>query len=239
MNKLSELQTIGKFDVTDRGLDDVMNVFGLDLKQVDSIRKDSVILNVGSGLYQEFEKELSNRRKDLKIFSVDPSLGVVTYDKDGNYTTQGFRIDDHKVDQWANYFYEGENRQIFSGGIKRGAKAVEFDLNRKREVAGNTVASLATSLAIGTKTVDIVFDCSGPIQYLKSNADKEKYLSEIDRVLKSDGVMFASSLDVIERSILIRLGFSFERTKSKDGSYLIWKNLTPENIKLTNNSNLI
>ncbi len=138
---------------------------------------------MGSGLNRTFEKELLFFRSDLKITSLDPSLGIVGIDQKGMPTTQGFKVEDLGP-RGAIYRREDLPSVTDKSWIYRDQQMIDYDKTRKKwlTIIPGAVAGLASALPIEDGSSDLIIDFCGPIQYLKTKSEKQKYLEEVKRV---------------------------------------------------------
>lgn len=208
--KLSDLQKIQKFFITDRSLLEVCDIFHINIRDItstDFLPGNATVLNSGSGLRRRFEKMLLHHRPDIRFISLDPSLGIGTLLPDGSYTIQEFGIYECGAEEYTEYIYKPPVPTT-EGVALYDEDAIRFDRERKQsalEIPG-AIASLATRMPLAEETVDVVFDCMGPIEYLPKGESQEKYFSELKRVLKPSGKIIFSGLNKEQKELLFAMG---------------------------------
>lgn len=141
----------------DRGLEAYKQLACFDVAE---IGLGAVVLNIGGGFSQRFERELVTIRPDIKILTVDPSLvrGRVFYVGDGRREEyESYYLDDSEV----------KKRRVAVGQYAR------------------TVAGIGQSLPFAPGCVDYAVDVYGPAYYL--NASLKGYFREVARVLRVGG----------------------------------------------------
>jgi len=154
-----------------------------------ALPRNAVVLEVGSGEYQEFAggaKDALKKadREDIRIISIDPSLGISPDSDDWFLSETGSLLDYHQ-----NY------------GSFREEDYVDFSHRQlaRRENAKKTrgvVAAKAPRIPIASGTVDLVVDNKGAGLY--SSVDEFlSYIREIRRILKPEGKASISTLRFI------------------------------------------
>ncbi|MFH0891670.1 MAG: methyltransferase domain-containing protein [Candidatus Falkowbacteria bacterium] len=190
MEKFS-LEKIGEFSVTDRGLEQVLEDMGIKESEIDNFPKEGTVLNIGSGLYQKFEEELRNKRSDLKIVSLDPTLGIDPEDfakgdwyieKLGNSIAQ-YKLKDRPKLRW------GKDMTV-SG-------PEEFQRERLKKISQESsgcVVALAPQLPFKSESFDVIIDCVASMRYLNNEKDRKDNLISICDLLKPGGSAYITSL---------------------------------------------
>jgi len=211
MEKFS-LEKIGELSVTDRDLEQVLEDMGIEASEIDKFPKEGVVLNIGSGLYQKFEEELKKKRDDLKIISVDPSLGVEKKDlekgdwyieKLGNSIAQYKRQSEPKM-KW------GKDMTI------KNPEKFQDERYRKLKSAGsNSVAALAPQLPFKSGSFDVIIDCVASMRYLNDEMIRKENLISICDLLKPGGSAYITSLkkdelEIIDKDFLIEFLREYE-----------------------------
>lgn len=222
----------GEFAITDRTLQEYADEFNLPKKERDRIPKGAVILNIGSGSFRTFESELHIERPDLKLVSIDPSLGKVSIDFEGNPDTQGINLINLTDRGFLIYapdenLLDKDNQPRFKPGeVYSGKMAVELDRTRKK-LATRTegaIAGTAATLPLKDESIDLAFDFWGPIRYLRDYEDKQNYLSELKRIMKPKAKTYVSYLGDLEKNILGSLGLRYNQVyRTKITSWIISK----------------
>lgn len=89
------LEDIGTFRVTPRSFEDYQDTFEIRAKD---FPPNAMVLDVGSGLNQEFAKGLSELRPDVKVVSLDASLALPTSEKELKNMKVSYSIQKEKSD---------------------------------------------------------------------------------------------------------------------------------------------
>ena len=192
------------FNVTDRSLETYTAVLGgLDLCKY--IPEHSNVLVSGSGVYGRFEKELKEGRKDLTIYSIDLSLGVIGVDINNRRTTNGYQI--HNLLPYG-VVYQKQDLNT-DERVLRGSDAISFDSKRKIRLSRlqGTVSANAVLLPFKDDSFEVIFDIMGPLLYLRSES-LETYFEQVKRVLKSGGVFISQYLTREHIRIIEKLGLT-------------------------------
>jgi hypothetical protein len=223
---MSALHEIGNFCITDRSLSRVEEILAVS-KEIHHLPTHARLLNVGSGVHRKFERDIHKIRPDLMINSIDPSLGIVTIDENGDLTTQGFHIE-----CWSkaliSYSSARPKPLLPEVLVYTGSRAIEYDRERKRLAVQTpgAIASLASALPFRGESFNLIIDNMGPILYLRSDIDKLNYLSELQRVLRKDGKIYVSSLRKKNKEILDALNMKYSPTNSPNKeSYIIYHDI--------------
>ena len=152
---------------------------------IDALSPSGRILIMGSGLYRSLEKEILERRPDLLIYSVDPTLGLIDLDaqEETDYTINRFS------ESWM-YILRSEN--CLGDNISHEQViAMQSDrLQQVTEIPG-AVAALAPDLPFADRVFDMVIDVCGPCLYLPEHLMKQ-YQEEVRRVSKLDATILLS-----------------------------------------------
>jgi hypothetical protein len=207
------------FSVSDLSLAETITALdGYDFTPL--IPHNARILNCGSGVYRTLEKDLLRVLTDVSITSIDPSLGVVTINKDGSRTTQGYQI---FVNVPHGVVYEHQN-DTRSKKIVRDEAAIQFDTNRKKIVTQipGAVAADGANLPFKNQAFNSIIDIRGPLLYLKQDFQTIKqYISELKRTLCDDGFILSVFLGIIHREVLDELQMNV--TQKTKNAFIITK----------------
>lgn len=150
----ASLADIGKFHVTRRVLEDYEYFFQFKASDMSS---NSRVLDLGSGINQEFASGLRKVRPDIHVISIDPTFILppdeVSLEKMGIAYTLAM-LDDSEEER------------------------------SKRHTAKdkNLIAAVAPSLPIRSKSFNYVFDSHGPYLYFKDDQLKVDYIMELVRI---------------------------------------------------------
>lgn len=164
MDKVTEVKIPGYFRSTERSLTNYEEPFNF---TPDQLKTGAVILDIGSGTYQAFARDLNQTRPDITVISVDPTLLMSKYD------TQD------PTDQQIRPVTEEEKQE------------------RRKNKFGNTVAAMAPDLPFTDGSFDYVFDNHSAFIYFPDNlAILKDYLSELIRITKPAGQINIFPLDL-------------------------------------------
>lgn len=191
------LERIGQFNVTDRPFtvtpgsqlydyESISEIFQLDENWTDSLPRDAIILIIGGGIHRLTERELLKKRSDLRIITVDPTLGIEVKDEDN---------------LWKLYINKGADYVIYSTSPETPRESLSmvpdgstFQRNRINKVAElpGSVAALAPHLPFRNDSFDVVIDTFGPTRYLQSEDDLNKHLTQFCSFLKKGGIGYVN-----------------------------------------------
>ncbi|OGF25096.1 hypothetical protein A2303_05740 [Candidatus Falkowbacteria bacterium RIFOXYB2_FULL_47_14] len=200
MEKIN-LEKIGELSVTDRGLEQVLEDMGIEESEIDKFPKDGMVLNIGSGLYQKFEEELRGKRGDLKIVSIDPTLGM-----DFKDLASGDWYIEKLGNSIAQYKERGQPKMKWGKDmtVKNPDEFQSKRLKKIKESGSNSVAALAPQLPFGPGSFDIIIDCVASMRYLNDEKSREENLSSICDLLRPGGSAYITSLKKSELKVLSR-----------------------------------
>jgi ubiquinone/menaquinone biosynthesis C-methylase UbiE len=144
-----------KFILTHRALEDYEYFFQFDAV---GMPPNARVLDVGSGVNQEFAFGMRRLRPDIQVASIDPSIILPT--------------DDKSLDE-------------FGIEYRVAKKNNEEERNKRLMIKDrNLVAALAPNLPIKTNSCDYIFDSHGAYLYTSDNQTKKDYLKELMRIGK-------------------------------------------------------
>jgi len=173
------LSEIGNFRVTERSLNSYKETFSFD---PESIPGNGMVLDIGSGVNQRFAKELETTRPDVKVVSLDPSLGIPAGDKEFQRLGVTYQFTD-------------------TGGTSITPNE-EQRRSRLENKYGLAVAGLAPELPFKDGSFDMVFDNHAAFMYFSEDEKNShiRYVKEMLRVLKSNGVAEIYPLDIFDEN---------------------------------------
>lgn len=176
----NSLKDIGYFRVTDRSLDEYKKFNHIDMER---LPKNATVVDIGSGTFQKFSKELADERPDLKVISIDASLALPPIEH-GVYSKTG---------EISYHHHNPENNEI---------ERVNEDFRKKRlkNKQPNTLAAVLPNIPLKENSADLIIDSFGPAMYL-DDEKHNKYFSEIIRVLKKGGSAHLYPIDTIDEFI--------------------------------------
>jgi len=201
--RMIETNSDSKYLVSNLTLDETINELGgFDFTKF--IPRNTLILNCGSGIYRTFEQDLLVQKPDISIISVDPSLGVMTINRNGFFTTQGYQV---YVNIPHGIVYEPLDSSN-SSKIFRDNQAIQFDRERKSilsQIPG-AIAADGIKLPFKKHVFDTIIDVRGAMLYIKQDYQiMEQYFSELKRTLKKDGFIVSIIMDPIQREVITNL----------------------------------
>lgn len=161
-----EKKEVGYFKVTDRSLSEYEIIFDFRAEQ---LKYGSRILDIGSGTNQNLARNLKQKRPDIKVISLDPTLFLSKYDIG---TVKGGKPSTDKERQQ-------RKKQKFG------------------EVVA-AIFPNAPHLPFRDKSFDYIFDNHGPFMYFEDDFRVLRdYIVEIMRVLKPQGTVYIYPLDLL------------------------------------------
>jgi len=187
---------------------------GIKESEIDKFPKEGMVLNIGSGLYQKFEEELMERRDDLKVVSVDPSLGI---------NKQDLEKRDWYIEKLGNsiaQYKEKEQPKMKWGKdmtIKNPKEFQDERLKKIKEADSNSVAVLAPQLPFKSGSFDVIIDCVASMRYLEDKEDRKENLISICDLLKPGGTAYITSLKKAELEVIDE-NFQIEFLREYEGN---------------------
>ncbi|NBO17423.1 MAG: class I SAM-dependent methyltransferase [Proteobacteria bacterium] len=184
---MEKISNIPEFLVTNRKFIDICKLVNLKNKNIIELPEHANVLEVGSGLTQEFARGIKSLRPDIQAFSIDPTLALGEDDLFDAKITKNF---------WrrpTSVLYSNKNLNSGYPDYEKGKNIDPLKLKKYRikeaNKTGNTVASLVPEIAFQDNSFDLLIDVYGPGMYLQVNSPEEfgKYLEEIYRVLRPGG----------------------------------------------------
>jgi len=218
MEKISKMAEIPEFFVTNRTFEQICSLVKLTEQDITHLPKNATILEIGSGVFQNFARQMSEIRPDVQVVSIDPSLAIGIHGKN-NFELKTVRDEERNVET-AIY----QNKGILSSFIPPKKSKVE-ELQSLQELrikealkTGNVLAALAPDLPIKDSSLDLIIDVYGPGFYIQVNQESEieRYFREIHRVLKPAGeirIFPAVNMDLYLRRSNVDEDFSREFSK--------------------------
>lgn len=185
------MSNIPEFYVTNRSFEDVCKMAHLTQEEIYSLPEGAYVLEIGSGVFQNFAKKLKEIRPDLNPISIDPTVGISSKDSK-LFDSKVIRSDNGDIDT-AIYI----NKNVESNFIVPKAANKE-DLNKLHNLrlseaskTGGVISALAPDLPLKSNSFDLIIDVYGPILYIQLNQEKKllPYFKEIYRILKKGGVI--------------------------------------------------
>lgn len=188
---MEKMSNIPEFYVTNRSFEQICSTIHLTLEDIQKLPQNAVIMELGSGVIQNFARKIKEIRPDIQVISIDPSLSIGS-PSDSDYESKVIKDKNNEIDT-AVYI----NKNLWSS-FEPPKQAKITDLKelqdfRLKEAAqtGGVVSALAPDLPIRENSLDLIIDVYGPGLYIQINQEKEieEYFREIYRVLKVNGEM--------------------------------------------------
>jgi SAM-dependent methyltransferase len=161
------------FEVTTRPFDSILREVGMKKQDILELPKAAVVVEVGSGVFQEFAYEVNKLRPDIRMISIDPTMAFSRDRKDVRLGTKG-----------TAYNYE-------QAGDQKGEEIRRYQTLHGERIDKHlpgTISALASDLPFADGSIDLLVDCWGPAIYLRKYNDFSDYIYEISRVLKNGGI---------------------------------------------------
>lgn len=139
-----------------------------------ALKPNAKILDVGSGLHQEFARGMAAVRSDIRAISVDPTLEKLDL---------AYEIED-------NY-----------GNVRPVSEAEHKE--RMQNIFGEVIGAIAPNLSFANnESFDYIFDYHGPFMYFSEERLLERYVKELVRIAKAYGFIFIFPLDSYKEAAL-------------------------------------
>lgn len=148
--------------VTDRGLDRYREFVRF---VPETLSQNAMVVNVGGGENQTFEKELTSIRPDVKIFTIDPSI----------YSQTAV----HEVDQDALRSLTEDESYL----------RVKSLPNKDR-----TLVAFGQKMPFKSDSVDVILDVHAASQWAANLESYKEFLKESMRVLKVGGKLYIGNV---------------------------------------------
>lgn len=172
--------------VTNRDFEKISFLLKITPKFIEELPIEAKVLEIGSGVTQNFARGLSEKRKDLKIVSLDPTISLNSSD----FTPRVIRGENNELKS----IYYTNNPQDVNGDYYLMGKYEPINkLHEERiseaQKSGFVVSALAPELPFKENTFDLIIDSFGPILYLPELGHEKmaSYLTRIYDVLKPGG----------------------------------------------------
>jgi len=183
---MSSPAEIGYFRVTNREFEQSLEAVDLNKRHIMNLPIDAKIAEIGSGLDQEFANGVKSIRPDVKVISLDPTLGLEN--KDFYTTTE--ESPDHGIRSVQYKYNDPEiNKSSYADSLEKQQETKRKRLESAHETGG-VVAGLAPEIPFADESLDLLVDSWGPGLYLdryEEGSELEIYLNNISRSLKNGG----------------------------------------------------
>lgn len=198
---MTSLEDIGYFRVTNRAFTEAAAPLKITDEIIKALPKQAVVVEVGSGLTQEFARKLKAQREDITCISIDPTLGITT----DNFFTTHVKDDQNKLEQ-VSYINFHQQQRPQENWVDSKEKQEEIQRERLSEAqkTGSVVATLAPELPFANASVDLIVDSWGPGLYLDRYSQQSQlavYLQELSRVLKANGQARIYPIDFYDETL--------------------------------------
>lgn len=176
---MGDIEKIGYFRTTDRSAENIMRFVKLEDRDLEELPANARVLEIGSGLSQQFARKIKQLRSDTTVVSIDPTVDLGNRKGIHTYTerTAG-----------------GELKQVeyvLHGSKYQDPPEVKLQTHKDRvstaQETGSVIAALAPNLPFAPNSFNLIVDSFGPFMYLSSHSARE-YLESIIRILTADGL---------------------------------------------------
>ena len=196
---IPSVDSIGGFRVTSREGETIMGYSDISEEDIKNLPEKANILEIGSGVFQEFSEKVKGIRNDVNVLSVDPTLAFV-HQGDNTYRTPAGKLDFYasiSQDPQISYYPKNDYAKGLPEEVK--AEAIKMHELRVKGASKNAgIAALVPNLPFADKSIHLIVDCFGPGTWFcgdkKETAD---YLREVTRLLTSDGVAVIFPIDTV------------------------------------------
>jgi len=166
----------GEFVVSADSYKGTLDYLELPQGEIDRLPQGAHVVEAGSGLRQGFARELHDRRPDLNVEIIDPTLSIPVAAEDVQLSQDGDKV----------YYHAGrsnltEGEQLYF----RNFQQRRLD-NLPQGIVLNT--SVLPEIKISPGLVDLWLDSKGPCLYLSEREELKAYWSNLGKVLKPEGV---------------------------------------------------
>jgi len=191
------VDSVGGFRVTSREGEAIMAYSDITEEDIKNLPEKSNILEIGSGVFQEFSQKIKSIRNDINVVSVDPTLAFI-HKRENTYNTPSgvsdFYAQTRDKSQISYYL-----KDDYSKGLPREAKddAVKIhELRVKNASKNGGIAALAPNFPFASKSMNLIVDCFGPgTWFCESEKETEDYLKEVYRLLADNGIAIVFPVD--------------------------------------------
>lgn len=161
------------FRVTERPFEEILNFSNLTESDLKNLGPGDTVVEIGSGLGQEFAKGCKSLRDDIQFLSIDPSLAIPSKKAKINvlYELRTGRRTFEYFDTYTN-----PDCSILQ----------QVRINNARNTQG-VIAALAPDIPFGPSLIKWIIDVYGPGIYLETEELFYNYIAEISRVLQAGG----------------------------------------------------
>jgi len=193
------VDSIGAFRVTSREGEAIMGYSDISEEDIKSLPDKANILEIGSGIFQEFSKKIKSIRDDVNVLSIDPTLAFI-HRGDNTYRTPSGELDFYasvNQDPQINYYPKDDYAKNLPAKEKE--EAIKMHELRVKEAGDNGgVAAIVPNLPFADKSIHLIVDCFGPGTWFCGN-EKETadYLKEVTRLLTDEGVAAIFPIDTV------------------------------------------
>lgn len=162
-----------QFTVTRRTHRDILDYVAMKEDDIKELPHHATIIEVGSGINQEFAAWVRSVRPDIHMISVDPTMGLDPKREDIYLTESADSI---------NYFKRRGSTPLAPGQVLY-YQEIQRDRQQKSADNGLVVTKPVNTLNIRKESVDLLIDSHGPVMYLNKK-DFSLYLDKLSAWLK-------------------------------------------------------
>ena len=187
--------------------------------------QNATVVDVGSGLHQEFARGMKELRPDIRVISVDPTLAFDPLDPNIGVKESG---------SWVTYYVNNVATPIIDRVTFRAIQSERLKMAQQLGM-DNIKTDPAPSLPGEDASVDLLVDSKGPALYLKGDEFKQ-YIFSIAQKLKNGGTARLIPLDYFHDAIrdILRRSEKIEKVKSELERLLEGTKLTIEKVYIKN-----
>jgi len=188
---MERMSNIPEFYVTNRTFEDICSMVHLTEEDFLTLPEGAYVLEIGSGVFQNFAKKLKDIRPDVRAVSLDPTLGISAQDSK-LFDVKVIKNEKNEVDTVMYLNKEVESNFIVpSAAKKEDLGKIQQQRVDEASKSGFAIAGLAPDLPFKDNSLDLIIDVYGPSLYVQLNQEKKitPFFKEIYRVLKSGGEM--------------------------------------------------
>ncbi|MDD3648143.1 MAG: hypothetical protein PHS44_06640 [Candidatus Dojkabacteria bacterium] len=174
---MSEEESLQLYRVTERPFSEILRLSCFNLRVLRGLVPGSIIVEVGSGINQEFANGLMQIRRDIAVVSIDPSLAILASEAKINLTrskgTGRRTLDYYLADRVSD--------------VHKNSAGIQLTRLENARRTRNVIPALAPNFPFEDSSVKWVVDVYGPGTYFRERKILIDYLTEISRILQVGG----------------------------------------------------
>jgi hypothetical protein len=162
--------------VTERSADEIFDNCLITPQTIQQLPQKAAVVEIGSGLFQEFAQKVKGIRPDVTVISVDPTLAFSANREDVIVSDTEKRVQ-YWIDPFKRFIDQEDIDMYQQLQAKRLKHASQF----------GGVAALAPRLPIREGSISLLVDSWAACNYLKSEEEFKEYITEVSKTLISGG----------------------------------------------------